>query len=236
MLFVFCAILALLFAFVIALPAIRLTVGPHWAIWMAFYDHQRLQGKLKRHHHAHPSEPDEFSLRAAGSPTAKSMGLGGSQPTVNSAMYGASWRRPRALQQSAEEGSWDVEGGGAFMPGSVPLGVEDGPAYAQQASPTGVILDRDGNLSRYDPQAYVQAQRMAKETHVSRSFNAMQVHNIAKPQDEIRREAVETNMLALPGLEELGTGYPADVAAVGSSGGFMAASSPPYRNNPQQQY
>merc|ERR1740121_3096985 len=92
-----------------------------------------------------------------------------------------------------------------------------------------VILDRDGYLHSYNPASYLQAQRMAVERSQPRSFNAMQVHDVSRPQIEVKQQAIETQMLALPGnMDDDGTqpAYPPHLAAAGSTGGLLVPNDP----------
>merc|ERR1719183_3313329 len=140
--------LAFLFSFVIAIPAIKITLGPHWAVWQAHYEAETAnRGKKKV-----PQQQglDEDTLRsaawAAGRPAPGPIaGLPG-PVGVNTAKYGASWRRPKAL--SGAEDYPDMYGSGYGQLGGTlggTLGTHD------SNNSTGIILDKDGGFERYDP-------------------------------------------------------------------------------------
>lgn len=193
LLMVGCVFLAMLFSVVIAIPALRITIGPHWAVWEAHYQMEAAnRGKKKL-----PTQQglDEDTLRSAAWAANRPMpgpvaGLPG-PVAVNTAMYGASWRRPKALPGVEDTGEYG---------GTIGLGGTLGTRGSHDSSEsTGIILDADGGFERYDPASYWQAQRMSMEKDPPRSFNPMQVHSISRPEEDIRQDAIENQMIALPG-------------------------------------
>jgi hypothetical protein len=194
----FCVNLGLLCAFVIVLRALTITLGPQWVIWQGYYE-KHLNDAAKNLQKIKAQPRNDGGLRQAAwatkGPVAGLPGPG----AVNAAKYGASWRRPKALLPGEETGEFTGTQTGL---GGTGYASTQGGGHGTEGSGqvhTGIILNRDGGFERYDPASYWQAQRLAMDKDAPRSFNTMQVHSISRPQEDIRQQAFEVQMLALPG-------------------------------------
>jgi hypothetical protein len=206
LLMVFCVMLAILFTFVIAIPAIKITLGPHLVVWQAHYEAECAnRGKMKP---VQSQGVEDLRAAARGGLPGPVSGLPG-PVAVNSAMYGASWRRPKALPPEDMPdmyGGYGNDFGTGHLSGTHKTGSH---SSSHGGTTSSIILDKDGGFERYDPGSYWQAQRMAMEKDAPRSFNTMQVHGITRPQEDVRQQAVEVQMLALPGYANQNAGQTA---------------------------
>mmetsp|Transcript_66478 Transcript_66478/g.191912 ORF Transcript_66478/g.191912 Transcript_66478/m.191912 type:complete len:639 (+) Transcript_66478:100-2016(+) len=225
MLFAFSVVLAILLVSVICLPAIRLTLGGNLAAWQRQLDKERADRLKKK-----PINEEESSQgpRQAAWGTSASAAEGLTELTVNSAMFGASYRLSKQqnvfmenAQAQAQAQMQVTRNPGAGVAGSrnqsraqsraASKVQNDGSRFAGGADASngpGVVMSR-GQFERYDHDAYREAAMRTAQARAPTSFSPMQVRDMDLPrQDEpempgfLALEAQET----LPGVLT-GTGY-----------------------------
>lgn len=202
----FCVNLGLLCAFVIVLRAVTITLGPQLVIWQGYYD-KHLNDAAERLKAAKMQVQPGNDLRQAAWAKGPVAGLPG-PGAVNAAKYGASWRRPKALPPGSDMNEFTGTLNQTGLAGTGYVSTQGGQGTQSGTVHTGIILNRDGGFERYDPASYWQARTLAEDKGAPRSFNTMQVHSIQRPQEDIRMQAVEVQMLALQAADIPGSTQP----------------------------
>jgi Ca2+-binding EF-hand superfamily protein len=205
LLILFATLLGVLFLSVIAIPALRMTLGPNVNAWQHHYNQALARSVEKKNRAKALAEANKVGVTkpfARGGIRAAAWAEGGGEapPQVNAALYGSSYRVTKhqfALGDSYEQDFYPqplsgprtpVAASGARTPlQSQPMSVRSGSSSKQTpvgySSSNGVIMSRNGDLVRYDPASFRQA-AMTSMTRNPMSFTPMQVHNLATSSDE----------------------------------------------------
>jgi len=185
LLMAFSVTLFVLFLFVIAIPAGRMTLGPQIAAWQYHY-YKSMRGGPKFAQKAQSNQPAGGSLRNA----AWTEGGGIGPPDVNAAKYGASYRVSKMTYDMSADinpiQDYPQQGQRSLTAGSDPqremTGGSGRPMTNSQAVP-GAILSKTGDFVRYDPASFQRAAMTSTMARMPMSFTPMQVQNLGTSSD-----------------------------------------------------
>eukprot|EP00933_Yihiella_yeosuensis_P008746 TRINITY_DN11437_c1_g1_i1.p1 TRINITY_DN11437_c1_g1~~TRINITY_DN11437_c1_g1_i1.p1 ORF type:complete len:627 (+),score=137.43 TRINITY_DN11437_c1_g1_i1:108-1988(+) len=196
LLIAFSCILGLLFLSVIAIPAIRLTLGPNIAAWKYHYVKQFGGGRKKIVIQNSNSGPDPRSANKGIRGAAWAEGGGIAAPNVNAALYGSSYRVNRAALGDNTGDMFDNPApfgrppSGHGRPQSGKSGRTEsskggGSVYSGGGNQVTGIQSADGQLLRYNPNMYRQSMmNNLGNSRAPMTFSPMQVHNLATSSDD----------------------------------------------------
>lgn len=181
----FSVTLFVLFMFVIAIPAGRMTLGPQIAAWQ-FHYHKSMQNRGKQAQKAQSHQMTGGSLRNA----AWTEGGGIGPPPVNAAKYGASYRVSKmTYDMSAEMNQiqdYPQQGQRSLTAASEQQREATGSSGRPGTGPpqvAGAILSKTGDFVRYDPAAFQRAAMTSTMARMPMSFTPMQVQNLGTSSD-----------------------------------------------------